>query len=526
MRCGSRRSRRGDRQPLYRQAREPRGALAAAPSSTRPTSGTPRVSRIFARVKPELVFHLAAQIDVRHSVDDPAATRTSNVLGTIAVLEAARAGARRVVISSTGGGLTATPTVADPRGLRRSRPLAPYGQSKYAAEGYCELYARLHGLSTVSLRYGNVYGPRQDVHGEAGVVAIFCGRLIDGRRRLCSATAARRATGSTSSTSPRQPARGRLRRHRPINIGHGQETSVLDLLDALREVGRTGPCPSRIRARAPGRGAAQLPRCAAAREELGWQAAVALRDGLRTILAGLEVPSGVAGSGSSGTGRCGGPSSSAAPLATAQTASPNVDDSATVSTQNVQEPTQLGRHSDARANAVESELRREWLPSSSRTSEKRWPVGSPLTRRPGALAVDPARENEPASAVTQTRSGLPARTSRASRTTHSCSSGVTRTAPNASTACVAASRTCTLRSPRPEAPQMPRLRTGARLTRAPSHAVPPDRRAGIGNMLCVSRRCPHDDVAGAGDKQREDREERKAQRSEEPEPGSHGSSHR
>ena len=141
------------------------------------------VAEIFDAARPEVVFHLAAQIDVRHSVEQPADDATANVLGTIGVLEAARrVGARRVVNTSTGGGLYGDADVLPTPEDYPIRPLAPYGQGKYAAEGYCELYTRLHGLSTVSLRYGNVYGPRQDVHGEAGVVAIFCGALIDGRR--------------------------------------------------------------------------------------------------------------------------------------------------------------------------------------------------------------------------------------------------------------------------------------------------------------------------------------------------------
>ena len=141
------------------------------------------LAHLFTVMRPEVVFHLAAQADVRRSVEDPTADAISNVLGTIAVLESAHgSGVRRVVNSSTGGGLYGAadrlPTPEDPP----IEPAAPYGQGKYAAEGYCGLYARLHGLSTISLRYGNVYGPRQDVHGEAGVVAIFCGCLVDGRQ--------------------------------------------------------------------------------------------------------------------------------------------------------------------------------------------------------------------------------------------------------------------------------------------------------------------------------------------------------
>src|SRR5581483_9254716 len=136
------------------------------------------VSDVFTSVRPEVVFHLAAQADVRVSVTDPTFDAATNVLGTIAVLEAARAcGARRVVNSSTGGGLYGDIDILPTPEDVPIHPMAGYGQSKYAAEGYCGLYTRLHGLSTVSLRYGNVYGPRQDIHGEAGVVAIFAGAL-------------------------------------------------------------------------------------------------------------------------------------------------------------------------------------------------------------------------------------------------------------------------------------------------------------------------------------------------------------
>jgi UDP-glucose 4-epimerase len=127
------------------------------------------------RVRPETIFHLAAQIDVRRSAADPATDARINVEGTINVLTAAQAVGARVVNSSTGGAIYGEGRTIPAPEDHPVAPEAPYGQSKFAAEGYCELFRRLHGVSAVSLRYGNVYGPRQDPLGEAGVIAIFCG---------------------------------------------------------------------------------------------------------------------------------------------------------------------------------------------------------------------------------------------------------------------------------------------------------------------------------------------------------------
>jgi len=248
------------------------------------------LAEIFDSARPEVVFHLAAQIDVRHSVENPADDAVSNVLGTIGVLEAARAvGARKVVNTSTGGGLYGNADVLPTPEDHPIRPLAPYGQGKYAAEGYCELYTRLHGLSTVSLRYGNVYGPRQDVHGEAGVVAIFCGALLDGRRPTVFGDG--RQTRDWVDVS--DVARANLIAADAdvtgqFNIGRGEETSVLDLIDALSDVSDRGPlgdpefAPER-----PGEVARSCLDVGRARAELGWTAEVELRDGLRRILAEL-----------------------------------------------------------------------------------------------------------------------------------------------------------------------------------------------------------------------------------------------
>ena len=245
---------------------------------------------LFMRTRPEVVFHLAAQIDVRVSVADPTQDAEINVLGTISMLEAARAaGARRIVNSSTGGGLYGDIDILPTPEEGPIRPLAPYGQGKLAAEGYLELYSRLHSLSTVSLRYGNVYGPRQDVHGEAGVVAIFCGCLVDGRaptvygngRQTRDWVEVGDVVGANLLAAASELGGA-------FNIGHGQETSVLDLLAALNEVSDRGPLAEpQFAPERPGEVQRSCLDVSRAREELGWTAQTELRDGLRRILASL-----------------------------------------------------------------------------------------------------------------------------------------------------------------------------------------------------------------------------------------------
>ena len=187
---------------------------------------------VFGAAQPEVVFHLAAQIDVRVSVADPVADARANVLGTLNVLEAARAHGAQVIFASTGGAIygecDAGPASEDAPRL----PLSPYGTSKLAAEEYLATWNRLHGTRHVALRLGNVYGPRQDPHGEAGVVAIFLSRIRDGhaatiygdgsqtRDYVFSGDVARAFVGSVG-------AEGGV-----FNVGTGEETSVVALWDA------------------------------------------------------------------------------------------------------------------------------------------------------------------------------------------------------------------------------------------------------------------------------------------------------
>jgi UDP-glucose 4-epimerase len=223
---------------------------------------------------------------VRRSVEDPAHDARVNFEGTLNLLEAARlAGARRVVYTSTGGGLYGDTDILPTPEDALAQPLAPYGHSKFAAEGACALYTRLHGLSTVTLRYSNVYGPRQDPLGEAGVVAIFCGKAIHGGRPLIFGDGHQTRdyiyVGDVVAANLLVAERDT---EGAFNIGTGQETSVLELLAVLRELAPEQPLEPEF---APARAGEVSRSCLAvdlARSELGWAAETPLLEGLRVTL--------------------------------------------------------------------------------------------------------------------------------------------------------------------------------------------------------------------------------------------------
>ena len=134
---------------------------------------------LIRELKPDVLSHHAAQMDVRKSVEDPAADADVNVVGTLRLLEAAAdAGVKRVVFASTGGAIYGEPVEVPQTESHPAGPLSPYGCAKLAVEHYLHYFRDVRGLSSVALRYANVYGPRQNAHGEAGVVAIFAGRLL------------------------------------------------------------------------------------------------------------------------------------------------------------------------------------------------------------------------------------------------------------------------------------------------------------------------------------------------------------
>jgi UDP-glucose 4-epimerase len=232
--------------------------------------------------RPEVIHHLAGQINARRSVDDPSFDTHVNVGGTAAVLEAAhRAGVRRLVFASTAG-VYGDPSVLPAREDTPLAPLSPYGASKAAAETYLELFARLRGISTLSLRMANVYGPRQNPDTEAGIVAILC------RARAASQPATIFGDGlqtrdyvyvddvvAAFMAAGRQDVQGAL------NVATGSETTLRRLVSEIGVATVAGdPRPGDVRRSClnPSR----------AGEQLGWQARTPLADGLARTVAAMS----------------------------------------------------------------------------------------------------------------------------------------------------------------------------------------------------------------------------------------------
>jgi UDP-glucose 4-epimerase len=247
---------------------------------------SPWLDELFAVERPDALVHLAAQASVRRSVADPVFDARVNVLGTIALLQAAvRHEVRRFLFSSTGGAIYGEATVVPTPEDYPPSPVSPYGTSKLAAELMLTTFHTMSGLSYAALRYANVYGPRQDPHGEAGVVAIFTRQLLAGNEAIVNGDGQQTRdfvyvadVAEANALALTSQAGG------AFNVGTGKETSINEIFRLLqdltgsRQVERHGP-PKAGEQRRSAVDATRIGR------ELGWRPTTALRDGLAETVA-------------------------------------------------------------------------------------------------------------------------------------------------------------------------------------------------------------------------------------------------
>lgn len=231
--------------------------------------------------KPQAVFHLAAQMDVRKSVADPVLDASINVLGTVRLLQAAaRAGTAKVIFSSTGGAIYGEQEHFPATERHPCRPVSPYGTSKLCAENYLDLFARSGGPARVALRYANVYGPRQDPHGEAGVVAIFARKMLSGRTPVINGDGKQ----TRDFVFAVDVARANLLAldaevEGEINIGTGIESDINTMAEILRKhTGFSGSLPHGPAM--PGEQSRSSIDPSRAAELLGWRPQIELDNGL------------------------------------------------------------------------------------------------------------------------------------------------------------------------------------------------------------------------------------------------------
>jgi UDP-glucose 4-epimerase len=254
--------------------------------------GSPEVANLIRAESFDVVAHFAAQIDVRRSVDDPGLDARVNILGILNLLEAIRAlpeGDRpRFIFASTGGALYGEAATLPTAETAPTNPDAPYGIAKLSSEYYIAYYGRIWGLDAVTLRFGNVYGPRQDPHGDAGVIAIFCGRLIAGKPLTIFGTGKQTrdyvfvgdvAEAFFTAATAKLPKAGQIQ-DRAFNIGTAVETSVLDVARLLSAAAKIEPQINFAEER-KGELMRSLLDPHKAEKVLGWKARVPIDEGLR-----------------------------------------------------------------------------------------------------------------------------------------------------------------------------------------------------------------------------------------------------
>ncbi len=244
-----------------------------------------RIERVFRNERPLIVVHLAAQMSVRHSTDDPGFDAQVNILGTINVLEhAVKQGVRKVTFASSGGVVYGEQEIFPASESHRTEPLSPYGISKLAGEKYLAYYANATGLRYVALRFANVYGPRQDSEGEAGVVAIFSKQMLDGGQPIVNGTGKQTRdfiyvddAVEAILVTLGEDVQG------IFNVGTGQETTINECYGIIKSLTKC-QCKELYGAAKKGEQFRSVLDVTKLREVFGWDPQVTLREGLtRTV---------------------------------------------------------------------------------------------------------------------------------------------------------------------------------------------------------------------------------------------------
>ena len=249
-----------------------------------------RAHREIVSFRPEVCFHLAAHMDVRHSVVDPIKDARTNVIGSLSVLESARlAAARKIVFTSSGGTIYGNQDRFPIGEATPVDPHSPYAASKISGEVYLTVFRHLYGLQTTALALGNVYGPRQDPHGETGVISIFASALLEGRSAAIFGTGddTRDYVYIDDVVDALALAAGQTGNGLRLNIGTGRETSVRMLHQILAEVVERPDTPTFLPPRPGELHRVALDSTAAARV-LGWRPRTDLPEGIARTVAWLR----------------------------------------------------------------------------------------------------------------------------------------------------------------------------------------------------------------------------------------------
>ncbi|MGA6827027.1 NAD-dependent epimerase/dehydratase family protein [Nitrospira sp. NS4] len=245
-----------------------------------------RLERIFRNERPNVVIHLAAQVSVRKSVEDPVFDAQVNILGTMNVVhQAVLHGARKVVFSSSGGAIYGEQETYPAPESHPTNPLSPYGISKLCGEHYVSYFQRTSGIQTVCLRYANVYGPRQDPEGEAGVVAIFIQKVLNNEQPIINGNG--RQTRDFVFVDDVVEANLAVMGQQTkgvYNVGTGVETSINELFRMVADL--TGASAKEVHGPAKkGEQMRSLVDSTKIRQELGWEVKVDLAEGLKKTVA-------------------------------------------------------------------------------------------------------------------------------------------------------------------------------------------------------------------------------------------------